>query len=259
MATEKTTEIKSYIFFSYRAWSVPWDAPILAKNKDFFFPLSANADEMEANGPLKKPPSSFVSTYSKNAVPLANSDNTVCCAPSQMKPLLTNQSDTEILLTNPTASSTRCFAQDWTSMDSILSWKLCNKTIYKKPKEVVTREKQELKLCTKLWLLSIFYQQATLSISFPHRLKEANSFLPVHSWMLSTKQQYRKSAWNDELTCKRRRHGHAVDQSLDVITMSTPPRRQDCHENDDDEQQAGTRSPVCHLEQQKRPWVLLKP
>jgi len=96
----------------------------------------------------------------------------------------------------------------------------------KNQKEVVTREKQELKLCTKLWLLSIFYQQATLSISFPHRLKEANSFLPVHSWMLSTTQQYRKSAWNDELTCKRRRHGHAVDQSLDVITMSTPPRRQ---------------------------------
>jgi hypothetical protein len=58
-----------------------------------------------------------------------------------------------------------------------------------------------------------------------HRLKEANSFLRVHSWMLSTKQQHRKSAWNDELTCKRRRHGHAVDQSLDVITMSTPPRQ----------------------------------
>jgi hypothetical protein len=77
MATEKTTEIKSDIFFSYRAWTVPWDAPILAKNKDFFFPLSANADEMEANGPLKTPSSSFVSTYSKNAVPLANSDNTV--------------------------------------------------------------------------------------------------------------------------------------------------------------------------------------
>jgi hypothetical protein len=93
-----------------------------------------------------------------------------------------------------------------------------------KPKEVVTREKQELKLCTKI-ITAINFLPTSYIEYLLHRLKEANFLLPVHSWMLSTKKQYRKSAWNDELTCKRRRHGHAVDQSLDVITMSTPPRR----------------------------------
>jgi hypothetical protein len=107
-------------------------------------------------------------------------------------------------------------------------------------------------------LIAINFLPTSYNEYLLHRLKEANSFLRVDSWMLSTKQQYRKGAWIDELTCKRRRHGHAVDQSLDVITMSTPPRRQDCQENDDEEQ-AGTRTPVCPLEQQKRPWVLLKP
>jgi hypothetical protein len=157
-------------------------------------------------------------------VPLANSDNTVCCTPSQMKPLLTNQSDTEILLTNATASKKHDVSHKieppWTQF-SLENSATRQST---KPKEVVTREKQELKLCTKI-ITAIKFLPTSYIEYLLHRLKEANFLLPVHSWMLSTKQQYRKSAWNDELTCKRRRHGHAVDQSLDVITMSTPPRR----------------------------------
>lgn len=109
-------------------------------------------------------------------------------------------------------------------MDSILSWKLCNKTIYKTKRSCYQRKTGTETLHKTL--IAINFLPTSYMEYLLHPLKEANSFLPVHSWvMLSTKQQYRKSAWNDELTCKRRRHGHAVDQSLDVITMSTPPRQ----------------------------------
>jgi hypothetical protein len=109
-------------------------------------------------------------------------------------------------------------------MDSILSWIFCNKTIYKTKRSCYQRKTGTETLHKTL--IAINFLPTSYNENLLHRLKEANSFLPVHSWMLlSTKQQYRKSAWNDELTCKRRRHGHAVDQSLDVITMSTPPRQ----------------------------------
>jgi len=110
-----------------------------------------------------------------------------------MKPLLTNQSDTEILLTNATASKNTMFRTRLNLHELNSHLKTLQQVQSTKPKEVVTREKQELKLCTKI-ITAINFLPTSYIEYLLHRLKEANFLLPVHSWMLSTKKQYRKSA-----------------------------------------------------------------